>query len=355
MGDSPYHIFGSCPPEVLHLFELGFSVFVYEMFEILLPPSILAEVNEYAISTSYMARHQSDSKYPNINVFAKGLTKVSLLKAREKHERLFLLYLCLLNSGCVKRILHGKKHVSGLPPSHLKTLFKVIEMSLIVHNLLNADRMRKSSFVSSDNHTEPKATLALKRYMVLVKKLAHLTNYNLMRPKFHQLLHFIHYIKEYGVPANFDGSRCESFGKEIFKHSAFHTTGSKPTFNFDTASRMYERKIVQSASKVYFQKEQKIISKYAPVSSLNPLINAKRRPPKIGGAKFVLFFEESMTRDLSQDSIVEKNITFEWTSRTNDGTFFPLSTILMVQQKLFINPIFCVGRLESYSKVHGFT
>ena len=72
---------------------------------------------------------------------------------------------------------------------------------------------------------------------------------DLDNPKFHKILHFVHYIKEFGVPRNFDGYRCESFGKELLKNSAIHNHGSKPSFNYDTASRIYERKIVEVSSK----------------------------------------------------------------------------------------------------------
>ena len=134
MGQSPYHIFGSCPPEILHLFELGLSDFVFEMFDNLFPPSLLEEVNEYAKCISYLARHQSDTYFPNISVFSKGLTKVHMLKAREKHARIFILYLCFLNTNCVKRILKGRKHVAGIPNQSLKVLFDVIEGTLIMHS-----------------------------------------------------------------------------------------------------------------------------------------------------------------------------------------------------------------------------
>ena len=55
MGQSPYHIFGSCPPKILHLFELGLSEFAFEIFDNLLPPSLIEEVNEYAKCISYLA------------------------------------------------------------------------------------------------------------------------------------------------------------------------------------------------------------------------------------------------------------------------------------------------------------
>ena len=93
MGQSPYHIFGSCPPEILNLFELGLSEIVFEMFDDLIPPSLLQEVNEYSKCISYLASHQSDSYFPNISVFSKGITQVHMLKAREKHAQIFVLYL----------------------------------------------------------------------------------------------------------------------------------------------------------------------------------------------------------------------------------------------------------------------
>ena len=94
------------------------------MIEKLVLQSIIDAVNEYASYESYAARHQSDRDVPNISVFIKGISKVETFKARETHARLFALYLCLLKSHFIERILNGKKYVAGLPPhqSHNATV-----------------------------------------------------------------------------------------------------------------------------------------------------------------------------------------------------------------------------------------
>ena len=316
MGQSPYHIFGSCPPEILHLFELGLSEFLFEIFDDLLPPSLLEEVNEYAKCISYLARHQSNTYFPNISVFSKGLTKVHMLKAREKHARIFILYLCLLNTNCVKRILKGRKHVAGIPNQSLKVLFDVIEGTLIMHSWLNLDHIKKSHIYNLDNNDTPLAEISIKAYMRKVKSLALLTGYNLDRPKFHQLLHFVHYIREFGVPSNFDGSRCESFGKEIFKLSAIHTHGSKPSFNYDTASRIYERKIVDVASKIHLKQTGIPISKYSshdqPTLSLSQSSCSQSITPKhVRGARFTMTFHLNVYHQ-QDTSVGVKNLTLQW-------------------------------------------
>ena len=305
---------------------------------------------------SYAARHQSERDVPSISVFIKGLSKVETLKAREKHARLFALYSCLLNSHCIEVILNGKKYVAGLPLTDVKLIFNVIEMSLIVHSWLNSESIPKAHIISEDNTSEPMATCALKSYMRSMKKLALLTDFNLIRPKFHQLLHFIHYIQEFGVPKNFDGSRCESFGKEIFKHSAVHTQMSKPTFNFDTASRIYERKVIEAVCKLYQNDTGKKISKYS-----TPVLNcdAITQPldsiaHQVFGAKFTLQFQGNLIENMNE-TILEKNMKLQWKNKSNNGKSFPLSTMLMVQQKLFLNPQKHGGIIDHDSVVNGFT
>ena len=148
-----------------------------------------------------------------------------------------------------------------------------------------------------------------------MKSLALLTGYNLDRPKFHQLLHFVHYIKEFGVPSNFDGSRCESFGKEIFKHSAIHTHGSKPSFNYDTASRIYERKIVDVASKIHLKQTGIPISKYSlhvnPTLSLSQSSLQSVTPTHVRGARFTMTFDLNVYHQ-QDTSVGVKNLTLRW-------------------------------------------
>ena len=358
-GHSPYHIFGSCPPEVLHLFELGFSEFVFEIINDVIPPSILEEIHEYAKCVAYLGRHQSQTNIPNLSAFSKGLTKVHLLKAREKHARLFLLYVCFLNSHCVKRMLKGRKHVPGLKRRTLKKIFNTLEQSLIMHSWLNSEKILRSHVVSTESNGSPLALDAIKRYMKTVQSLASLTGFNLDRPKFHQILHFVHYIKEFGVPPNFDGSRCECFGKEYFKHSAVHTNGSKPSFNHDTSTRLYERKIVDVASKLHLKMTGVPISKYASLQpnvslSSSQSMSQSNISSRIGGTRFTLIFETNI-RQQSQNSIREDNLSLRWKNSSNNGKRFPLSTMLMIQQKLFLNDEPYGGRVHRDSVVHGFT
>ena len=58
--------------------------------------------------------------------------------------------------------------------------------------------------------------------------------------KFHQLLHFPHYIKMFGSPANIDGSRPEAIGKETAKYPGRHTQHRSDTMNFQAACRYFE-------------------------------------------------------------------------------------------------------------------
>ena len=58
--------------------------------------------------------------------------------------------------------------------------------------------------------------------------------------KFHQLLHFPHYIKMFGSPANIDGSRPEAIGKETAKYPGRHTQHRSDTMNFQAGCRYFE-------------------------------------------------------------------------------------------------------------------
>ena len=86
-----------------------------------------------------------------------------------------------------------------------------------------------------------------------MKQSIHRGGNGLKTPKFHQMLHFCDYIKRYGTPLNYDGSRGENFGKVKLKHNAKLTRKQKGAFNFDIDRRISEEDILDNVSNVFQQ------------------------------------------------------------------------------------------------------
>ena len=101
------------------------------------------------------------------------------------------------------------------------------------------------------------------------------------------------------------------------------------------------------------------ISKYASLQpnvslSSSQSMSQSNISSRIGGTRFTLIFETNV-RQQSQNSIREDNLSLRWKNSSNNGKRFPLSTMLMIQQKLFLNDELYGGRVHHDSVVHGFT
>ena len=65
--------------------------------------------------------------------------------------------------------------------------------------------------------------------------------------KFHQLLHYVHYINMFGAPSNYDGSIPESMNKEFAKQTGKRTQQRYKTVNEQCAFRVYENNLIASS------------------------------------------------------------------------------------------------------------
>ena len=76
--------------------------------------------------------------------------------------------------------------------------------------------------------------------------------------KFHQLLHYLHYIQLFGSPTNFDGSIPESMNKEFAKNTGKRTQLRNESINHQCAQRYYENNIIGSSwNKMKYVKKKK--------------------------------------------------------------------------------------------------
>ncbi len=261
-------IWGATPLEILHAVQLGLCEYLSESLENFIftakPFDKVISVTATAIAKNSI--RQSERDLPLLSPFRNGLGSIKSLKAAERFARVFCLYLTFANTYCIKELttypMMKENNRTLFTFDYLRGLFAAIEQLLIFHQWLKEDKYKKEHFMNGDDGSPSKALLRVISFMSIFKRFVTRSGNNLKTPKFHQILHITDYIKRFGAPSNWDGSRGEHHGKVLVKDNAKLTNRRKETLNYDISRRVYESNVMDDTCRIYFSKRDRWPSKY---------------------------------------------------------------------------------------------
>jgi hypothetical protein len=112
----------------------------------------------------------------------------------------------------------------------------------------NHDTLFESLQVTQKTCFISKADYGIRVFMKTLKNLIHRDDWHrLLTLKFHQLLHIIRYIIEFGPPSNYNGGIPERVIKELAKHPGSHTQLRQISINLQAALHVAEDSIIAQA------------------------------------------------------------------------------------------------------------
>lgn len=273
-GDNIHGIFGACVGEPLHMLEMQLIELITESFVDSLCASSQKMLQQSIINIVGQVETQSIKKDFNpINAFREGLTQIKCLTGKERHGKLFIIFLTLLNSNCSQFIAtkppkngHNSGKIFGI--NRITKWFELIEDTLILmqwlkkpeHNrkdLYNPkwfqDIISKNKFKDEDDlmcvgsSAQQKILAYLKKYKLLIDRNAN----GLKIPKFHLMLHLVRNICRHGSIPNYDGSRPESIAKDLAKSPGLRTQKQQKSITFQTAIRYHEDQTILEAERLF--------------------------------------------------------------------------------------------------------
>lgn len=277
-GDNVHGIFGATCGEPLHVFEMQLLELISQGFSNSLFSKSQAALQKAMSNIVNVAEHQSiKADYLPMNAFRDGNTDVKLLTGREKHAKLFAIYISMMCSDLfemIARLPKKNEHHLCCGITDLNCWMDLIEDSLILMQWLKQDVVKKEDLYNRDwynqyvdnNNAEDnilplddddmafqsKAQCKVIEYLQKYKSVVNRTDGNKLKlPKFHLVLHFVRNIIRHGVPANIDGSRMESSAKDLAKSPGLRTQKRHSTISFSTACRYHEDITVLEAERLY--------------------------------------------------------------------------------------------------------
>ena len=280
MGDEVHGIFGATNGEPLHLLQMQLLELITIVFtESLYTKSLKQLEKSLRNVVNSVERQTIKSEYLCINAFREGLTKVKNLTGKERHSRLFALYLTLMCSDVVQFISRNppkndRRSVVGT--DFVKVWFQLIESSLILMQWLKKEIFPRSDLYNEDwfntwvadnieNNLPPgddddmcsesRAQRAMLRYLEKYKQIVvRNTGNELKIPKFHLMKHIIRNIVRNGSVLGIDTSRLEGIAKELGKDPGLQTQRHHKSITFQTACRYHENLTLCEAERLYYKR-----------------------------------------------------------------------------------------------------
>jgi hypothetical protein len=259
-GASIHGIYGSTPPEPLHVYKLGICARLpttfFERISITVRKQL--DITVAFISTNF--GRQSDRNFPSLQPFRDGLSSTPKLTADERYARCFAIYLALSTTEFSKHMIGSdvKRVKNKLEPTpklnkretiskeEYQRWLKVFEETLTFYQWIMLKKHPKKYF---EGGWDSAAACRCRKFMDMYKDVAKRnTGMGLKLTKFHQLGHWWFYITQFGCVPNFDGGCHESNAKVNTKNCARVTQLRASSLNYQTGVRHYEKYILKEAS-----------------------------------------------------------------------------------------------------------
>ena len=231
-------IHGACPYDMLHCLLLGVFKYLRDIFFSELGKASLVSRIINGLSKEYCKkfRRQSDKSLPKCN-FSKGI-KSGRLMGRE-YRGVLLVMLAVLRSTKGREVMRRSRK------KRIATDVQADDWILMVETLLQWEAyLTQEEIKMSDVHRLRRKHRFIMYLMRRVAKRQEGMRMNFV--KFHLIIHLVEDMILYGHPLEYDTSHNESHHKQS-KQAGKRTQKSTSTFNYQTARRLTEYRLIELA------------------------------------------------------------------------------------------------------------
>lgn len=243
-GENKYGINFACTPCLLHSWMLRFPDDIFNAFiEVTLGLSDTnSSITQFLDACPDIIRscvRQSDRKHLDISPFSIAIMKDKLYYAKEKHARLFAIYIY----GMTTYSLEMSSSIA-----QQNEFLKLIELSLCLYEYLYQPHFPIRDCEPLDENTfQCRANVKIGNWKTMYKRVLNIEDESLKFPKWHDLDHFGAYIDFFGSAKHLDGGTSESNFKDTAKKPAKRSNKLRTRINHDVAQDLTHRRLVMSA------------------------------------------------------------------------------------------------------------
>ena len=355
-----FGIYGSTPPETLHMFYLGICEYLYDGFYCKLNLKMRKLLDEVSKEMVFKISRQGHGDLPSVSTFRNGIKfRRLMITGKEKLSRVFLLYLCLQNTAFVEQLKDSSKRRSKTSAPYefniakIRAWYKIIEWTLSLDCWLRNEEHDKGYFKPMTNENESQAQNRIREYMKLFKSTVKRTKgTGMLLTKFHHLLHMEHYCRIHGSMANFDGSRPESIGKTMTKDPGSRTQHQPTKLTYQCAEKLPDIRNIQYFGTQLYHNHFDLYTNFDINDSLAHLIppdlsqNVPDFRPHNGeqtislsptGSRFDIYYEANAL-SASTNLDFDAGLKIKWTTKTKYSLLWHSQLLARLENRLFLGP-----------------
>jgi hypothetical protein len=246
-GENKYGINFACTPCLLHTWQLRFPDDIFNAF---IEKTLGKSDNNSSITTFLDACpdiirscvRQSDRTHLDISPFSIAIMKDKLYYAKEKHARLFAIYIYAMTTYSYTMTNDISIHNEFL---------KLIELSLCLYEYLYQPHFPIHDCEPLEpNDFQCRANIKIGHWKKIYKRVLDIEEEDLKFPKWHDLDHFGAYIDFFGSAKHADGGPSESNFIDTAKRPAKRSNKLRTRINHDVATDLTHRRLVKVARNV---------------------------------------------------------------------------------------------------------
>ena len=302
---------------------------------------------------------QSDRQMPSLSPFRRGIGSVKCLKAKERFARVFALYLCLMNSHCIKNLTEVKLKGEDIDYSKntvatLTGYLHAIEETLALHEWLKQGTIKREQLYPERRSP---AEIRIKKFLKTFQDNILLDGNKYDKPKPHQLLHLCDIIRRHGAPCNIDGSRGEFMGKVLVKDNAKLTNKNRLSLSYDIALRYAEGRCINRLDQVRTEQKSPSTLKFLkpPVVNIDNHLPTKSTTNKTFEITTYETDAEEEIETRMPETVNVRRIEIKWIGCVPPTRSYPASLLDSVCQRLFYHNARIGGRLSQTESLRGMT
>jgi|TARA_B110000261_G_scaffold161443_1_gene202893 hypothetical protein len=246
-GANDYGINFACTPCLLHSWQLRFPDDIFNGF---IDKTLGKSETNLSIITFLDACpdiirscvRQSDRMHLDISPFSIAIMKDKLYYAKEKHARLFAIYIYAMTTYSYTMTNNMGEHNEFL---------KLIELSLCLYEYLYQPNFPVHDCEAlEENSFQCRANYKIANWKKVYKRVMGIEDEELKFPKWHDLDHFGAYIDFFGSAKHADGGTSESNFIDTAKRPAKRSNKLKTRINQDVATDLTQRRLIKDALNV---------------------------------------------------------------------------------------------------------
>jgi len=248
MGSNPYGIFACAVIDIMHSLQHGLMMYALSEFTRPIPGADLALVDRMAMLMDSTCRQSCRSNYPRAD-FGRGITNLTQIECTERSGAVFVF---------TALMMHGEGWEFFAPSfDNPEAVLGVLECLLLFEAWLNKETYWSADEAEQESET---ASKAITQFLIQLKTyLPRIEGNGWKLSKFHEMLHVVRFINDFGASRGYNASRPEEHHKQHAKQPGRRSQKNVNTIDLQCGQRIADASIIGTMHSLFHPNQTSLL------------------------------------------------------------------------------------------------